>query len=149
MERQDAKMKLFRKAECPYCGRKIGLLSAWLLKTQGEFQCPKCGGYSNITVDGISVLFALLAVFFSCAIFIIHLLFIKTFSIPVCCLLFLPFFLFFLSSVFLVRLRKPVAKRKPPDDVQQYRPRRTAPGERPPVRTGNEHTIVMNCVRKM
>ena len=33
---------------CPYCGKKLGFWEAWLMRTKGEYTCPKCGRASNI-----------------------------------------------------------------------------------------------------
>lgn len=33
---------------CPYCGKRLGFWEAWLLRTKGEYICPKCGRVSNI-----------------------------------------------------------------------------------------------------
>ncbi len=163
-------MQTFKLAQCPYCGRKIGLLRCWVLKTQGEYRCPKCGGYSNIVLHPALVFFGMVAILISTAVFLIQILLIRTFSWLVLILVFLPFLLFFLSSVFLVRFKKPVSRRRPPEEGHglQIEPPETQkpdfriepPDDRgrrgfqsePPGarnRDGGERTIVMNYTRKL
>jgi hypothetical protein len=155
-------MKNFRKAQCPYCERKLSLLNCWFLKTQGEYKCPKCGGISNIELDSTVILIALLAVLLSGILFAFHLFFVQTFSFTYIFLVFLPFFLFFILSILLVRLRKPAMRKRPPEQVR--RPHsieppdddtgmKTYPIEPPDSKEknaqGNGHTIVMNYVKRM
>ena len=115
-------MKKFRKAQCPYCGRKASLLSTCFLRTQGEYKCPKCGGFSNIQLDGAAILFGFLAIFLSAVFFAVQYFFIKTFNWLFLSLVVFPFVLFYLSSLFLVRLRKPVMQKRAPDGTQRARP---------------------------
>ncbi len=141
-------MKKFRKAQCPHCGKKIGILTAWILKTQGEYKCPKCGGYSNIELDRAAYLLAALAAVLSAVFFVVHLLLIKLFSWVSLCLVVAPFILFFLLSPFLVRLRKPTVRKRTPAGQQKQRP--------PEPESVNimeqsdlEKTIVMDYVTKL
>lgn len=103
-------MRKFRKPKCPYCGKKLSLPNTWLLKKQGEYICPKCGGISNIVLDRSIYPFAFVAVILGSVFFIISFINIVEFSIWMLLLVILPFFLFFLISVFLVRLKKPVVR---------------------------------------
>lgn len=163
-------MQIFKLAQCPYCGRKIGLLRCWILKTQGEYRCPKCGGYSNIVLHPALIIFAMIAILISTAVFLIQILLIRTFSWLILVLVFLPFLLFFLSSVFLVQFKKPASRKRPPEErnglrieppeTQNRGHRIEPPSERdrrgfqsqPPGarnRDGGERTIVMNYTRKL
>lgn len=113
-------MKRFRKPRCPYCGEKIGLAKTWALKTQGEYLCPKCGGISNIVLDRLLCLFAFLAILVSAVFFILGFLGFLTLDIWLLLLVLLPFLLFYLISVFLVRLQKPAVRKRqapPPQNV--------------------------------
>ena len=105
-------MKKFREAQCPYCGAKVGIINAWVLKTQGEYKCPKCSGYSNIELDSAIYILAVVALLLSAIFFIIHILFIRLFSWFSLSLVITPFLLFFLLAPFLVRLRKPVIRKR-------------------------------------
>lgn len=107
-------MRKFRKPRCPYCGKKIGLASAWALRTQGEYLCPKCGGISNIVLDPGIYLLAFAAILVSAVFFTLALLNFVAFDLWLLLLVLLPFLLFYLISAFLVRLRKPPARKGPP-----------------------------------
>lgn len=107
-------MKKFRKPRCPHCGRKLGLLGAWMLRTQGEYVCPKCGGVSNVVLDRSIYGFAFLTVSASAVFFLLAVFGLLSFDLWLLLLVLLPFLLFYLISVFLVRLKKPAARRRPP-----------------------------------
>lgn len=107
-------MKKFRKPRCPHCGDKIGLANAWTLKTRGEYLCPKCGGVSNIVLDRLIYLFAFLAILVSGIFFALGFIGLLPLDIWVILLVLLPFLLFYLMSVFLVRLKKPAVRKRPP-----------------------------------
>ncbi|WP_411676394.1 hypothetical protein [Caproicibacter sp.] len=113
-------MKKFRKPRCPFCGNKIGLANTWALKIQGEYLCPKCGGISNIVMDRLIYLFAFLAILVSAVFFAVGFLGFLPLDIWLLLLVLLPFLLFYLISVFLVRLKKPAVRK-----------RRAPPGARP------------------
>lgn len=144
-------MKKFRKAECPYCGKKVGVFNAWILKTQGEYKCPKCGAYSNIEMDSAVYLLAVFAAVLSALFFVAHMLLIKVFSILSLVLVPSPFLLFFILSGFLVRLRKPVVRKKPPAGQQRQRPpvppQNSVPVE--PQKEDMERTIVIDYLKKL
>ncbi len=135
-------MKKFRQARCPYCGKKVNLLRSWAIKTQGEYKCPKCDGISNIELDPAIHILVILAVIVSGLIYAISMLTVKTISLFAILIMILPYLLFYLLCIFLVRLRKPVIRKKPPS------------GQRTPVRqqradngrkedSNIEHTIIM------
>jgi predicted RNA-binding Zn-ribbon protein involved in translation (DUF1610 family) len=150
-------MQTFKQAQCPYCGRKIGLLKCWVLKTEGEYRCPKCGGYSNIVLNPILISFAMICIIISTAIFLVQILLIRTFSWLIFTLVFLPFFIFFFSSVFLVQFKKPASRRRPPEERRDFRiepPESQRSGYRiePPdsrYRNRGERTVVSNYTRKL
>lgn len=144
-------MKKFRKTQCPYCGRKIGVIRAWILKTQGEYRCPKCGGISNIELDSAIYLLAVFAAVLSAVFFLLHYLLVRNFSWMSLILVAAPFILFFLLSPFLVRLRKPVIRRRPPTQPQEQRPPVNSQGRETENKESNnmEHTIVMDYFKKL
>ena len=123
-------MKKFRQAKCPYCGKKVGLFRSWTIKTQGEYECPKCGAYSNIEMDPATYLFAVLAVILSGLIYLVYMLIQKSVGVLTVCLIISPYFIFYILSAFLVRLRKPVMRKK-----QQA-------GQKPPARPGSQNVDV-------
>lgn len=120
-------MKKFHKPRCPYCGKKVGLIGAWALRTQGEYLCPKCGGISNIVLDRSIYALAFLAILVSAVFFVLAFLNLLPFDLWLLLLVVLPFLLFYLISVFLVRLKKPAVRRRAPGPER----RAPRPGERP------------------
>jgi DNA-directed RNA polymerase subunit RPC12/RpoP len=132
-------MKKLRQANCPYCGEKVGFLRSWVIKTQGEYQCPKCGGYSNIELDPAAYLFAVLAVVLSGLIYLADMIIQKGVGLFVIALILLPFLMFYLLSVFLIRLRKLAVRKKQP--VGRKAPEST--GRQNNSKNSNiEHTII-------
>ena len=105
-------MRKFRKPQCPYCGKKLSLPSAWNVKKHGEYICPECGGISNVVLDKSIGILAFLAVFLGSAFFLVSFINIDSFNFWMLLLIVLPFFIFFLISVFLVRLKKPNVVKK-------------------------------------
>ncbi|MGX8710600.1 hypothetical protein [Clostridium sp. KNHs216] len=105
-------MKKFRKARCPHCGNKLTLLRTWSIKTQGEYKCPKCGGYSNIELDPAVHFFAIGAIVLSGLIYLVWMISVKMLSLASIFFIMLPYFVFYLLCFFLVRLRKPAVRRK-------------------------------------
>ncbi len=144
-------MKKFRKAQCPHCGNKVGIFNTWVLKTQGEYKCPKCGGYADIELDSAVYLLAVFAAVLSALFFVGQMLLVRVFNIFSLILVLLPFVLFFVLSAFLVRLRKPVVRRRPPSGPPKPRPQ-TPDGsgeENGKEKENLEHTIVMDNFRKL
>ena len=136
-------MKKLRQAKCPYCGKKVGLLRSWTIKTQGEYKCPKCGGYSNIELDPATYLFAVLAVVLSGLIYLVYMLIQRSVGIFTMCLVISPYIIFYLLTIFLVRLRKPVIRKKQP--AGHKAPARPGPqGVDARIRENSdiEHTII-------
>ena len=116
-------MKKFRKPRCPHCGHKVGLLKTWTLRTQGEYLCPQCGKISNIVLDRLIYLFSFLAITISAIFFFLGFIGILSLDIWMILLVLLPFLLFYLISVFLVRLNKPPVRKRPiPPGARYKRP---------------------------
>ena len=108
-------MSKFRKPRCPYCGNKIGFFHTMMLKSQGEYLCPKCSGISNIVLDWLLYRLAFFAILTSAVFFLLGLIDLLPLDLWLILLVLLPFLLFYLISVFLVRLTKPpVRKRQAP-----------------------------------
>ncbi len=109
-------MQYFGVPRCPYCKKRVNLIRTWSLKRQGEYQCPRCGGISNIFLSPLVYVFALLAVFSGGAIYFFHRFVLDDVSLTTCFQVLLPFVVFFLLSLFLVYLAKPVIKRVPREE---------------------------------
>lgn len=133
-------MKKLRRAKCPYCGEKVGLLRSWVIKTQGEYKCPKCGSCSNIELDPATYLFAILAIILSALIYLVDMIIERNVSIFTVCYVILPYFVFYLLSVFLIRLRKPVIRKKQPAGKIPARPKNL--DDRIKNDSDIEHTII-------
>lgn len=143
-------MKRFRKAQCPYCGRKVGFASAWLLKREGEYRCPKCKRCSNVRQDNLIYLIAAAAVLLSALFFVIEILFVKNINVPGILLVLVPFLVFYLLCPLLVRLKR-LESRRPPEDFADTRhvelPQEAPAGqENRPL--SMQHTIVMDSLSR-
>ena len=99
-------MKKFRKARCPHCGDQLKIIQIWSIKTQGEYQCPKCGGFSNIELDFTLFHISISAIIISGLLYAGCIFFKIPLSIPLILIIMLPYFIFYILSVFLVRLEK-------------------------------------------
>lgn len=96
----------FHIPRCPYCGKKLSYLSAWAVKTQGEYRCKKCGGYSDVVLgQGLYVL-SLIMTAAGAVCFLLAFIKIQELNLFSVLMVVIPFALFFLLSVFFVRLRK-------------------------------------------
>lgn len=115
-------MKKFRKARCPHCGDQLKIIQIWNIKTQGEYQCPKCGGFSNIELDFALFHISISAIIISGLLYAGCIFFKIPLSIPIILIIMLPYFIFYLLSVFLVRLRKPTVRKKPPQGYRGKNP---------------------------
>lgn len=104
-------MQYFGVPRCPYCKKRVNLIRTWSLKRQGEYQCPRCGGISNIFLSPLVYVLALLAVFSGGAVYFFHKFVLDDIGASTCLQVFVPFAAFFLISLFLVYLEKPVIKR--------------------------------------
>lgn len=109
-------MQYFGVPRCPYCKKRVNLIRTWSLKRQGEYQCPRCGGISNIFLSPLIYVLALLAVFSGGAVYFFHKFVLDDVDLGTCFQVILPFALFFLVSLFLVYLEKPVIKRVPREE---------------------------------
>ena len=105
-------MRYFGIPTCPYCKKRVNLIRTWSLKKQGEYRCPRCGGISNIFLSPLVYVLAVLAVFLSGAIYFFHKFLLNDLKVSTVEQVILPFIGFFLLSLFMVYLEKPVIKRK-------------------------------------
>lgn len=146
--------KRFFRPRCPHCGKKVNVIRAWSLRREGEFLCPRCGGISNVIISPLVYLFAVPAVLIGGLVFVLNqMLYGGKISVWFGVLLILPFFLFYVGSAFLVRLKKPVfvKKRVPPPrrppKKQESLPGRAAPPALEQKHEDPSHTIVMDPIR--
>lgn len=121
-------MQYFGVPRCPYCKKRVNLIRTWSLKRQGEYKCPRCSGISNIYLSPLIYVFALIAIFAGGAIYFFYKFVLNEISLMTVIQVVIPFVIFFLLSLFLVYLQKPVIKKAP------MKRRRGGPNN--PVRSG-------------
>ncbi len=109
---------------CPYCRKRVNLIRTWSLKRQGEYQCPRCGGISNIFLSPLVYVLALLAVFGGGAMYFFYKFVLDDISLKTALYVFVPFAAFFLLSLFMVYLEKPVIKKVSKDEYNKRRNKR-------------------------
>ena len=112
-------MQYFGVPTCPYCKKRVNLIRTWSLKRQGEYQCPRCGGISNIYLSPLIYVVALLARFAGGAVYFFHKFVLNDITLDTALQVFIPFALFFLFSVFFVYLAKPVIKKVSRDELEK------------------------------
>lgn len=115
-------MRRFRKPKCPYCGDSLNFAKTWVIKRRGEYICPKCGGLSNIHLDPLVYGLGFLAIVIGAAFFAVGLVFSSSLAVVTILGILVPFLVFFLISVFLVRLKKPASPRPRPNAQPPRRP---------------------------
>ena len=114
-------MRYFGIPTCPYCKKRVNLIRTWSLKRQGEYRCPRCGGIANIYLSPLVFVFALIAVFAGVAIYFFHKFILDDIALDTCLQVLVPFALFFLLSLFMVYLEKPVIKKVPREQADKKR----------------------------
>lgn len=131
-------MHYFGVPTCPYCKKRVNLIRTWSLKKQGEYQCPRCGGISNIYLSPLIYVVALLALFAGGAVYFFHKFVLDDIGLETALQVFLPFAGFFLLSVFFVYLAKPVIKKVSREDMKKKRfGRKPEPPAAPLGQTGH------------
>ena len=109
--------------QCPHCGKRVNPFLAWGIKSKGEFECSKCGSYSNIRLAKGLYIAGLSAVILA-GILLLVFLFTGCMNLALLIFMLVPFAVFTVISPFFVRLQKielPGQKRKTP------------PAKKPPV----------------
>lgn len=126
-------MQYFGVPRCPYCKKRVNLVRSWTLKKQGEYKCPRCEGISNIFLSSLIYVFAAIAVFTGAAIYFFHRYILNDIGLTTAIQVIIPFAIFFVLSLFMVYLEKPViktVKRKRRRGPQgQPNPQRAAAGQ--------------------
>ncbi len=112
-------MKYFGISSCPYCKKRVNLIRSWSLKRQGEYRCPRCGGISNIFLSPLIYVFALLAVFAGGASYFFHKFILNDISLSTLVQVMIPFAVFFLLSLFMVNLERPIIKKVPRGEAER------------------------------
>ncbi len=123
-------MKYFGVSSCPYCRKRVNLIRSWSLKRQGEYQGPRCGGISNIFLSPLIYVFALLAIFGGGAVYFFHKFILDDISLSTLGQVLIPFAVFFLLSLFMVNLEKPVIKKVPRGEAERKKAGRSTMEDR-------------------
>ncbi len=113
---------------CPYCKKRVNIIRTWSLKRQGEYQCPRCGGISNIYLSPLIYVLALLAIFAGGSMYFFHKFVLDDIGLDTALYVFIPFGAFFLLSLLMVYLEKPVIKKVAKSEYGRKR-RKSAEGE--------------------
>jgi len=116
-------MQYFGIPRCPYCKKRVNMVTTWSLKKQGEYICPRCSGISNIYLSPIIYVAAVLTVFTSAAIYFFNKFVIDDIEPMTTVQVIVPFVIFFLLSIFMVYLKKPVMKRVSREDMEKGKKR--------------------------
>lgn len=118
-------MKLFGRAQCPYCGKKVNPVISWGLRRRGEYRCPRCMGISNVFLSSAVPFMALGAVVLGALILLYTMMLNPAPWWSVLAVL-APFVVFYLLCLFCVQLRRPVFRRvngvssqTQPDDLKR------------------------------
>ena len=106
---------------CPYCGKKLGFWEAWLLRTKGEYLCPKCGSVSNIKFQKTTYGMAAIVSILGLGILLLSTLLIQNHSLWGIPLVLFPFLLFvFLSPCWMVlEAFQPAGNRPRPSGLRE------------------------------
>lgn len=136
-------MSKFGRPVCPYCGKKVNLVRTWTLKLEGEYRCPKCGGISNVVLAPAVTVLAAAAIFVSILVFVFYRFLLGSLTLKGILFMLLPYVLFYLLSLFLVHLRRPISRdqiRPSPQRPNQQRPYQqySPPGNYPPPRRAGQ-----------
>ena len=139
-------MKRFGLPACPYCGLKIGPVRTWILKSQGEYQCIRCGGISNIVLHPAVSFLAAAAILISILIFMFFRFLVGEITLESIGYMMIPYVIFFLISVFMVKLKRPIVRSKMPAPPNPNRPPRRPPS--PPAQSARkeinlDHTCLL------
>ncbi len=137
---KDVSMSKFGRPVCPYCGKKVNLLRTWTLKLEGEYRCPKCAGISNVVLAPAVTILAAVAIFVSILVFIFYRFLLGSLTLRGILLMLIPYVLFYILSLFLVRLHRSITRdqiRPSPQRQPQQNPyRQYAPGSGTQMRPG-------------
>ena len=104
-------MKYFGIPKCPYCKKRINLIRVWRLKKHGEYICPRCKGISNIFHSPLIYALALLSCAAGFLVYFFEKYITDSVDFSTVFKVFIPFVLFYVLSLFMVYLEKPVIRK--------------------------------------
>ena len=119
-------MRYFGVPTCPYCKKRVNLIRTWSLKRQGEYKCPRCSGISNIFLSPLIYVLGLMAIFTSGSLYFFHKFVLDDIDLETALYVFIPFGIFFLFSIFMVYLERPVIRKISREEYEKKRKFRSA-----------------------
>lgn len=84
--------------KCPYCGKKVGYLSAFFMHNQGEYCCKKCKKESNVIIKKALLIPFIFAVLFAIAILLYFLVMTNRQNLWFMLFIAIPFIIFYLLT---------------------------------------------------
>lgn len=90
---------------CPYCGKKISYLKAFMIRRRGEHFCKKCKKVSNIHIKKTIWVFFLFVLLMSLTIMGFYLFFTDREDLKFIIYTVIPFIIFYLFAPLFIRLR--------------------------------------------
>ncbi|MBQ8860259.1 MAG: hypothetical protein IJ015_02850 [Ruminococcus sp.] len=91
--------------KCPYCGKQLTFMQAFIIRTRGEYFCNKCKKESNILIKKSLLVPFIVATILSLVILFVFFLMTDRTNIIFMLLVALPFFGFYLLTPFYVDLK--------------------------------------------
>ncbi len=91
--------------KCPYCGKQLTFMQAFLIRTRGEYFCNKCKKESNILIRKSLLVPFIIATILSLIILAIFFFMTDKTNLIFMLLVALPFFGFYLMTPFYVELK--------------------------------------------
>ncbi|MFI3325093.1 MAG: hypothetical protein R3Y35_02845 [Clostridia bacterium] len=104
-------MKYFGIPTCPYCKKSVNLIRVWRIKKSGEFMCPRCKGISNVYLSPLIYLLAVICISAGFLTYFFDRFIWATTSITSPIKVLVPFLIFFILSLFMVYLKKPIIRK--------------------------------------
>lgn len=91
--------------KCPYCGKQLTFMQAFLIRTRGEYFCNKCKKESNILIKKSLLVPFIVATVLSLVVLFVFFLMTDRTNLIFMLLVALPFFGFYLLTPFYVDLK--------------------------------------------
>lgn len=104
-------MSIIGVPRCPHCKKGMNVFRIWKIKKQGEYLCPSCKNISNIYLSPLIYILAFMAIAISFAIYYFSKILFKELGIITVIYVIVPFIIFYILSLFMVYLKKPVVRK--------------------------------------
>lgn len=97
-------MLKWKLPHCPYCGKKVDFLTAWVEKTEGEFKCRYCGKASDIKFSDSVIKVSIICEIIAFAIVLLCMFLSNEFTLYGAFLVLLPFIYFYIRAPYMMEL---------------------------------------------